>query len=745
MKDSLKFALFAFLILVLLVGLGVGETEAQSPIDITPKELVILGITETQPFQHPFTVWAVNENITELIFSPGNLMEITRGKSFIAGTNVQVNPAVTRINKGLSQDFVVTVQNIPESGQYDGSITVSYKDQPVDAQDTLPISVRAAKFNVTPPQILLKFDKSFLGFGGTKSRTLALNEFSGQAPQEMIATLAKSTSVRLDPLIHGEDKSEVISKDKILKSVVIDNTSGGQGLAIKATFANPQVAAGTYSGTLTVLSTDLGRLTSVPVEVQVRYPWWLALLLIFAGILVSLMVSWWNTTGKKKNAIHGDVLKLREKLSSSDITRTCREEIEDMLNKVHELLDDDKWDDAQNKSKDAKTSLETCVDKKKGLRKKAEEVGGMIDLENDVRGKVMKLVNNNTGADVLNVYLPSLEGDLKTLKKEIDDEHYDSGDDDTLKEKITDLEKKLNAFTDPAPDGLLNGLANLEEDMRSFPQAYHDLLERGFIQPIRKDLSDVRRDINIEGLSGKIKSAHTQFKIVDELLNWDRLIDEYQQKGYVMSNAKNELQNCKDYLKSGIYLTEKSVDDIKKAIEKDKLEAKGKLPPSYRQKFEAAFSDPDRQTRSIKMASILSEALGTEDLPGKDKLSLMTLLRDIETSVEITPSEVETAQVPAFEAREVPSSSLLQRLQSLLDSFRQWWTPERKESTINIVLHVIVISILAVLGFSQLYANNPTFGARNVWEEYLALFLWGFGIQTGTATVTGVLKTFRGT
>ena len=744
MKDSLKFVGFAFLIVVLLVGLGVEETKAQSLIEITPKELVISGIIDTRPFQHPFTVRAVNENITELTFSPGNLMEITEGKYLIPMTNVQVNPAVTRIKKGQSQDFVVTVQNIPESGQYDGTITVSYKEQPVDAQDTLPICIRAAKFNVTPPQIILKFDKSFLGISGTESVpwTLALNEYSGRAPPEMITTLANSTFFRLDPLVHSEDKSQVIFKEQLLKSVAIDTTPTGQGLTINAIFTNPQVTAGQYSGTLRVQSTDLGIVTSVPVEVQVRYSSWLAWVFIFAGIFVSLMVSWWNTTGKKKNAIHGDALKLREKLSSSVITRTCREKIEDMLNEVPELLDDDKLEDAQNKVSEADSNLKNGVSYKKELQKKAGEVKTMIDdLENVV--EKVRVIVNNTDAAVLKDYLHRIKGDLKTLKNDIDQECYQSVD-DALKDKITAQEKKLKYFTAPAPDGLLNGLANLEEDMRSFPQAYQDMLEQGFIQPIREDLSNVRRDINIEGLSGKIKSAHTQFKIVDKLLNWDRLIDEYQQTGYAMINAKSELQKCNDYLKSGIYLTEKNVDDIKEAIEKDKLEAKGKLPPSYRQKFDAASSDPDLQKRSIKMASILSEALGTDDLPGKDKLGLMVLLRDIGTSVEISPSEVETAQVPSFEAREAPSPSRLQRLQSHWDSFRQWWTPERKESTINIVLHLIAISILAVLGFSQLYANNPTFGARNVWEEYLALFLWGFGIQTGTATVTGVLKTFRG-
>ncbi|MBE9572326.1 MAG: hypothetical protein IMF11_16990 [Proteobacteria bacterium] len=749
MKDTLKFALFAFLILVLLVGPGVGETKAQSLIEITPKELDISRIIGSQPFQCPFTVRAVNENITDLTFSPGNLMEITRGKSFIPGTNVQVNPAVTRINKGQSQDFVVTVQNIPESGQYDGTITVSYKGQPV--QDTLPISVRAAKFNATPPQIILKFEKRLLSTGKPIPWTLALNEFSGLAPQEMITTLANNTSIRLDPLIHSEDKSKVISKDKILKSVVIANSSGGQGLTIKATFTNPatftnrQVAAGKYSGTLIVQSTDLGLLTSVPVEVLVRYPSeGLAWLLIFAGILVSMMVTWWNTTGKKKNAIQGDALKLREKLSSSDITAKCREEIENMLNEVHALLDNDKLVDAQNKITDAKTTLETCVDKKKGLLKKADEVKRMMEnLENDVMKRVMKLVNNPDAA-VLKVYLHSLEGDLKTLKKEIDDEHYESGDDEALKEKITDLQEKLNAFTDPAPDGLLNGLENLEEDMDSFPQEYHVMLEDTFIKDIRDDLRNIRRDIDIGEVRDKIKGAHTQFedadKLIKDLKKYGELIKKRKESEFDMRTAEKKLKKCKEFLETGnIKMAKELQEDIAKAIKEAEQETMDKVAHPYLKELEAVQNLSDPQERSSKKVEILSKVLDAGGLTEKDELCFREWRNFSRTSVE-TLSEVEEAQAPSPEEEETNPPLESHRLQDFL----QWWTPEWKERIIKIALYSMVIIILAVLGFSQLYANKPTFGAEDVFGESLALFMWGFGIQTGTYTAASVLRTFRG-
>ena len=93
-----------------------------------------------------------------------------------------------------------------------------------------------------------------------------------------------------------------------------------------------------------------------------------------------------------------------------------------------------------------------------------------------------------------------------------------------------------------------------------------------------------------------------------------------------------------------------------------------------------------------------------------------------------TLSEVEEAQAPSPEEEETNPPLESHRLQDFL----QWWTPVRKELIIKIALHSMVIIILAVLGFSQLYANKPTFGAEDVFGESLALFMWGFGIQTGT-------------
>ena len=52
---------------------------------------------------------------------------------------------------------------------------------------------------------------------------------------------------------------------------------------------------------------------------------------------------------------------------------------------------------------------------------------------------------------------------------------------------------------------------------------------------------------------------------------------------------------------------------------------------------------------------------------------------------------------------------------------------------------ILALLLLALVGFNELYANNPTFGA--VWlTDYLALLAWGFGAEATRASVTSLVQ-----
>ncbi|MBD2035175.1 hypothetical protein H6F76_09055 [Leptolyngbya sp. FACHB-321] len=53
--------------------------------------------------------------------------------------------------------------------------------------------------------------------------------------------------------------------------------------------------------------------------------------------------------------------------------------------------------------------------------------------------------------------------------------------------------------------------------------------------------------------------------------------------------------------------------------------------------------------------------------------------------------------------------------------------------------YAIALSFLAGTDFSQLYVDNPTFGA-NPWKDYFALSAWGFRAEATREAITKVLK-----
>jgi hypothetical protein len=53
--------------------------------------------------------------------------------------------------------------------------------------------------------------------------------------------------------------------------------------------------------------------------------------------------------------------------------------------------------------------------------------------------------------------------------------------------------------------------------------------------------------------------------------------------------------------------------------------------------------------------------------------------------------------------------------------------------------YATAIVFLAGAGFSQLYVDNPTFGA-NPWKDYFALLAWGFGAEASREAVTKVVQ-----
>lgn len=59
--------------------------------------------------------------------------------------------------------------------------------------------------------------------------------------------------------------------------------------------------------------------------------------------------------------------------------------------------------------------------------------------------------------------------------------------------------------------------------------------------------------------------------------------------------------------------------------------------------------------------------------------------------------------------------------------------------TFYISSYIGLVIMLSAVGFSSLYANNPTFGA-DFFADYFSLVAWGFGAEATRDTVTKVVR-----
>jgi hypothetical protein len=58
------------------------------------------------------------------------------------------------------------------------------------------------------------------------------------------------------------------------------------------------------------------------------------------------------------------------------------------------------------------------------------------------------------------------------------------------------------------------------------------------------------------------------------------------------------------------------------------------------------------------------------------------------------------------------------------------------------VTYAVAVVLLAGAGFGELYISNATFGA-NVWGDYFALLVWGFGAEASRAAIAEMVQGWR--
>lgn len=374
--STIAFLVWIFFLMVITSSSSVSASTLQ----LDPQELLINGSLGTDFFQASINVTALDSNITDLNFMPCNLRMITppgpwAPQFLVSSADIQITPDIKTILKGQTIEYLIKVQNIPRPGQYNGSIFLSYNEQSGGTPETLPISLLAYKFNASP--IFLEFEKGlfeidgisetlpislfltdkfnaspsriFLDFekrlietiGGTwpQSRSIELREESGQAPQDTKKYLAKNLNATLEEMVNVDDKSCTFcgSDNFQFGHAIFENDR----IILNATFKNPKGDVGKYMGVLTVTpNNSLWPVISIPVEMRIRLmPGWFAFSLIFLGVFISYITTYWNKTERDNKLIKYIIERMREVLGIMKLQNIAIESdkelqsVDDTLNK----------------------------------------------------------------------------------------------------------------------------------------------------------------------------------------------------------------------------------------------------------------------------------------------------------------------------------------------------------------------------------------------------------------------------
>jgi hypothetical protein len=797
MNVGVRFFAVNFAILFVIICLPCGASDQNSSLKLDPTHIFINGTLGTDSFKGQLNVTAEVQDITGLRLSPGSLrMNSPVGPwaptTLIPSTSIQISPTDAKdLKKGSILEYDVIVQNIPRSGRYTGRLYFTYNQQPIGIQETVPITLVAYKLNASP--ITVDFVNSPLGFLGASAekKEIELREDSGHAPPEVIKTLADKMNASMEDLVGPDGKSLGITGTKIFKQWDV-GLQGNRSIILYTNFTNPKLDAGKYVGTIRVYSDDsLWPAISIPVEIRVSsMPGWLAIILIFFGVVISFIIGHWNTKGREKNGIKHEIGIIRDK-SRGVMTVQCHEKIEKSLGEIDNYLYNDNFKEAHTELEKTKKDLESCIVEKKKLDEMSEIVSGLIKKLEEIKKRatiVLKGSGDSETMGTLPIYLKRQCNDLLGLHKKADGTFYNSVD-----EKKWDLdeegsaEKSLSERAKERSDKiaeLAKLIARLER-LKEVVDSYDQDRRKVFDSLLKINIIDFRNINNREDVTStlaKVEKRIVQFSdsttsdIIDLLnelrknaiiLNWEKGGDKLNDLMASLENCdsneviKTKLREIKDEFKKfrsappQMDVTADTGNIINK-IDRILNDKGREEEPTVTSKLEISVTSNPASPFTIGQ-TVTFEATAKPDKPNrriKYNFSIEGSKTGWTTDNEFrwTPREWNDPQSklevraryeddPTLDACNDFIYKLKRKEPNDWDRVKLWWTPEREKRCMEWSISIIAFVLATAIAYGQLYANNPTYGAGKTWMGYVTLVLWGFGVDASTTKATEFFKT----
>jgi hypothetical protein len=269
-------------------------------------------LTETQLVFYPLSNQAFQRDFG---FVPGALsngpisflrhdLVDSSSRGVIPSSEIAIEPSSgTAPLNGANFLFHVTVKGPPRAGTYSGKLEVNY---PSAASGTIQTTqLELICYSTLPPSLEADsaatmvlnatkgtaFEAFFIGSKGV----CASNHFQLQqtvdSPAEILAVYPSS--------FRSAKGLSFCSNSLVVTPTGPVALSGREGKNFDISIIGQLPQAGEYNGTIIANVRNQSALIKVPVKVQIKNGWLLPFVILLAGLLVAMLIPWWNSTGKE--------------------------------------------------------------------------------------------------------------------------------------------------------------------------------------------------------------------------------------------------------------------------------------------------------------------------------------------------------------------------------------------------------------------------------------------------------------
>jgi hypothetical protein len=453
-------------------------TTAANPIE-RPVEIVISGTIGKDSFQRTFEI-AAKVDITNLSVSANDLQG-QGSDAWIGSGSIEIQPAsFPSLKKDTFASFMLTVKNPTRAGEYRGQIRIRYTDQSPKV-DSVPMVVNV---KARPRLVLKEPSKIVIKTIRTSTqipRSFTLHESEGQDSVESVSIIR--------PDLTTEDQTKTISRDLLAASLATKIPKGGYETGTLILKSLSGVESGKYSGKLTIHPSNADDV-EIPVEVSIKDTWFPPSLVLIIGIVVGLLLNWWDTKGKKQTELVDRIRQIQQALVDDNmLNQVFGKRILGLLGSANGKLNRDDRGGAEEDVKKAEQKVDEWGYNGTEYVERIEGIQTTISTKIDQNDKEFQ----NHG------YVLSVREELEGILKQVDD--YASLA--ALDEAIKKCTQRIDKF-----DDLFKDLKTLAEDLDKF---------RNQMRP--EQAENLKRQIDAVGRH--LKSARSE----DEVLRVRQEID----------------------------------------------------------------------------------------------------------------------------------------------------------------------------------------------------------------------------